>query len=57
MAAEAPRALKTVTGAGGQGTDIYDQAIDVLDVISLGNLADDRQHEGIIAEDFRGYSP
>src|ERR1700727_763940 len=28
MAAEAPRTLKTVTGAGGQGGDIYDQAID-----------------------------
>jgi FMN-dependent oxidoreductase (nitrilotriacetate monooxygenase family) len=28
MAAEAPRTLKTVTGAGGQGPDIYDQAID-----------------------------
>jgi FMN-dependent oxidoreductase (nitrilotriacetate monooxygenase family) len=28
MAAQAPRTLKTVTGAGGQGGDIYDQAID-----------------------------
>jgi FMN-dependent oxidoreductase (nitrilotriacetate monooxygenase family) len=28
MAAQAPRTLKTVTGAGGQGQDIYDQAID-----------------------------
>jgi FMN-dependent oxidoreductase (nitrilotriacetate monooxygenase family) len=28
MAAEVPRTLKTVTGAGGQGPDIYDQAVD-----------------------------
>ena len=28
MAAEARRTIKTVTGAGGQGRDIYDQAID-----------------------------
>jgi FMN-dependent oxidoreductase (nitrilotriacetate monooxygenase family) len=39
VAAEAPRTLKTVTGAGGQGRDIYDQAIDrsrsTLDVARL----------------------
>lgn len=28
MAAGARRTIKTVTGAGGQGRDIYDQAID-----------------------------
>ncbi|HEY1821902.1 MAG TPA: NtaA/DmoA family FMN-dependent monooxygenase [Trebonia sp.] len=28
MAAEPPRTLKTVTGAAGQGRDIYDQAVD-----------------------------
>jgi FMN-dependent oxidoreductase (nitrilotriacetate monooxygenase family) len=28
MAANRPRTLKTVTGAGGQGRDIYDQAVD-----------------------------
>lgn len=39
MAAEAPRTLKTVTGAGGQGHDIYDQAVDpsrsTLDIARL----------------------
>jgi hypothetical protein len=28
MAAEVRRTIKTVTGAGGQGRDIYDEAID-----------------------------